>query len=310
MLHHKHIITNLKYLYSPIRPSDTFPRWGKASLLSILLLSTLPCHAEQPPSIGNFALPVSQQPGPLIGFGSNIIDQHETQVFFFADDYLGVNKHTMDLAPSILYGIRNDLSLFIEVPYAASFKSNQQTSRGLEDTLAQLEYAWYSPSTSRYIDQATVVINLTAPTGSAQKNPPTGFGSPSFFLGTTFSRTYVDWFFIAAAGAILTTAHNSTKFGNNYLYQFTIGRNIANINGWLLAWMTEIDDSYSQHNRVNGIMDPNSGGNIVYVTPSFWASTQHFLFQFGAGVAAAQQLNGNQTRSTYVLVGNIAWNFF
>ena len=43
----------------------------------ILFFPVLNCEAndKQPPPMGNFALPISQQPGPLIGFGQNIISK-------------------------------------------------------------------------------------------------------------------------------------------------------------------------------------------------------------------------------------------
>jgi len=282
-------------------------------MIIILFLFTFRCEASedaQPPKIGNFVLPTSQQPGPLVGFGENMLDKNEKQLFLFADDYVGLNKHYIDLIPSLLYGITDNLSIFINAPYAASYKMGQQKSAGFEDAFAQLEYAFYNKSTSSFIDQATVVANVTVPSGSIQKTPQTGVGTPSFFLGTTFNRTYVNWFVFGSPGAVFTTAKNGTKFGNNYLYQFGFGRNIANFNGWMLAWMAEIDGTYAQRNRVRGIIDPNSGGNIVYVTPSIWASTKKLLFQLGVGLPAAQNLYGKQTRETYLLVANIGWSIY
>jgi hypothetical protein len=269
-----------------------------------------PCAAStdaQPPAIGNFALPASQQPGPMLGFGQNILLKNQVQIFLFADDYAGVNQHSIELIPSILYGITDNLSLFLNAPYAVSNQQGSNKSAGFEDAFAQLEYAFYNGSNTRFTDQATVVANITAPTGSISKNPNTGVGSPSFFLGTTWSRTYVDWFYFASPGATLTTAKNGTKFGNSYLYQGGFGRNIANINGWLLAWMLEGDGTYTQKTRFRGSVNPNSGGNVFYLTPSFWASTKRLLFQLGAGWAVAQSLNGSQPRNTYVLAANLGW---
>lgn len=282
------------------------------SVFIIMLFCSLKCAAseDQPPQVGNFALPFSQQPGPLIGFGENILDKNETQLFLLADDYAGIKSHYIDVVPSILYGITSDLSIFINIPYAASYKDGDQKSTGFEDAFAQLEYAFYNYSTKSHADQATIVANVTIPTGSIHKDPATGLGSPSYFLGTTFNRTYADWFVFGSPGAILTTARNGTKYGNSYLYQFGFGRNITDINGWLLAWMAEIDGSYSQRNRIQGLIDPDSGGNIVYVTPSIWASTKQLILQFGVGLPATQHYFGNQTRDTYLLAANIGWSFY
>ena len=43
---------------------------------------------NDPPKIGNFALPTSQQPAALFGFGGNIIDEGEIQVNMFADEFI------------------------------------------------------------------------------------------------------------------------------------------------------------------------------------------------------------------------------
>lgn len=280
---------------------------------SILFFFSFRCEAseeQQPPPIGNFALPLSQEPGALVSFGENILAKNETQLFLLPDDYAGVDKHFIDLVPSVLYGITDKFSIFINTPYAASYQMGQQKSSGFEDAFPQLEYAFYNKSTSRFVDQATLVANVTVPTGSTLKSPPTGVGSPSFFLGSTFSRTYVNWFVFGSPGAVFTTAKDNTQYGDNYLYQFGFGRNITVTHGWLLAWMTEIDGTYMQRNRIVGAIDPNSGGNVVYVTPSFWASTKKFIFQLGAGLPVTQNLYGNQTRETYLLVANLGWSIY
>jgi hypothetical protein len=276
--------------------------------LMICPLSSL-AITEQPPKIGNFALPASQQPGPLVCFGQNIISRNQTLLFLFADDYAGESKHLVDIIPSVLYGVTDNLSLFINAPYAASYKIEHQKSNGFEDAFAQLEYAFYNSSSNAFVDQATVVFNVTAPTGAKHKNPPTGEGSPSFFIGTTFNRSCVDWLVFASPGVVVTTTKSGTKFGNSYLYQFGFGRNIADTHGWILAWITEVNGTYTQKNKINGAIDPNSGGNVVYLTPSFWASTKKLILQLGVGYAVTQHLFGNQNKNTYLITGNIGWNF-
>lgn len=146
-------------------------------------------------------------------------------------------------------------------------------------------------------------MNLTLLTGSAQKQPPTGFGSPSFFIGSTLSRMYVDWFAFASPGVVLTTRHNDTKFGNQFLYQGGFGRHLINIKGWMI----EGDGQYSQRNKINGGIDFNSGGNVVYVTPSLWVSSKKLIVQLGVGLPVTQNLYGNQTKDSYLLVANLGW---
>ncbi len=285
-------------------------RIRQACLIGTLLFCKFSfCSADdvEPPAVGNFALPNSQQPGPLISFGQNVIDKNGTQVFLFLDDAEASKSRYVNAIPSLLYGITDTLSIFVSIPYAAHYQFANYTSSGLEDISAQLEYTYYAASTHTYTDQATIVLSAAAPTGSINKNPATGNGSASFFVGTTFNRTYTDWLFFASPGVDLTTAHQGTKPGNSYLYQVGFGRNITDANGWILAWMIEVDGTYAQHDRFKGILNVNSGGNVVFVTPSIWASTKRFIFQLGVGAPAIQNLYGQQAQNNWAVSADLGW---
>lgn len=66
---------------------------------------------------------------------------------------------------------------------------------------------------------------------------------------------------------------------------------------WIFAWLVEADGVYMQKKRISGVIDPNSGGNIVFVTPSIYIASKKLIFQFGTGVAVTQHWNGDQNRS-------------
>lgn len=265
---------------------------------------------EEPPRIGNFALPLSQQLGPLVSFGQNIIKKNQTQIFFFANDTVGVDRYEVDVIPAFLYAFTDSSSIYFVVPIGVSLKNKNNYSSGLQDAAMQFEYAFYSKSTSEFVDSATFVTNMTFPTGSPDKQPPTGFGSPSFFLGATYSRTYVDWYGFTSHGVILTTSADDTKFGNQFFYQFGLARNILTIDSkWIFALMAEFDGTYFEKNLMHGMIDPNSGGNIALITPSLWISSKKLIFQGGVGFPLYQHWNGNQTNTKYLLITSLGWTF-
>lgn len=266
---------------------------------------------EGPPPIGNFSLPASQQPAALFGFGGNVIDKGEVQLYFFVDEFKGrKNRLNMDVIPGILFGINEEWSLFFNAPFTPIMRDGRHRSSGLEDFFIQAEYAFYNKKTPCYFDQATLVANITFPTGSVRKNPATGFGAPSFFLGGTYYRTLVDWFFFTSHGAILTTSDHRTRIGDQFLYQFGLGRNLPSPEGWIYAWMVELDGQYTQKNRIRGRLDNNSGGNIIFVTPSIWLSSKEALLQIGATLPIAQNLFGKQHKIDYSLIAQFAWSFY
>lgn len=292
----------------------------KKCLCSLLVFFLLSTHvsarddevqqkgAKEPPHIGNFALPFSQQMGPLFSFGQNTLLKNQIQFFFIPTDFAGKSQHYVTLAPAVVYGVTNELSVLTSLPIAASYQYNNQHSAGLADAIAQLEYAFYSRSTSKYVEAATIVSNVSLPTGSSNKKPPTGFGSPAYFIGGTFSRMYVDWYGFTSLGAQFTTSHGGTQFGDNFLYQFGIGKNICTIDSrWLFAWILEADGTYTNNNRMHGHTDPNSGGNVVYMTPSLWVSSKKLILQAGVGLPVVQNLHGHQNRENYLLIADFGW---
>jgi hypothetical protein len=264
----------------------------------------------EPTKTGNYALRVSQQPAPFIAFGENVINKGQLQTYLFGDYFHGNGQHTEDALPYIVYGLTDNSSLLVALPIATSYRQGSNSSSGLEDATLQYEYAFYTKSTSSYEDQATVVAAINIPTGSSSVKPPTGTGAPSYFLGATFNRTYNDWLGFVSPGATITTTHDGTRFGNQYLYQAGFGRNIAYVSSkWLLTWMVEADGQYSQHNQINGSSDPNSGGNAIYITPSLFFARNHLIVQAGIGIPCLQQLNGSQNRNNFLVAANIGWTF-
>jgi hypothetical protein len=265
---------------------------------------------EEPPKIGNFSLPGSQQPTPLFGFNGNIIDPGEVQLFFFNDQFIGKERVASDMIPGVLFGVSENCSLFFHIPFTSIYRDQNYRSSGWLDAYIEGTYAFYNRSTSTYQDQAVLIGNITVPTGSSKKMPPTGFGASSFFMGASYSHMMVDWCAFVSSAAILMTSRDGVRFGDQFLYQFGIGRNIPSPKGWIYAWMFEIDGQYAKRNKVDRGLDPNSGGNVIYATPSLWISSRELTLQVGISLPINQNLFGNQRRFDYAFNLNIGWSFY
>ena len=262
------------------------------------------------PHVGNFALPVSQQAGPLFSFGQNMPEKGVLQAFAYGSQLKGTRQSFSEVIPSILYGITNKFSLFIELPVAVKFKEKELVSRGLSDLVIQLEGVVYIHETAASVNEITFVGNMGFPTGSFNKNPQTGFGSPRFFLGFTAGHSEQAWYYFTSLGGVITTFHKNTKFGNQFLYQFGLGRNIAyKTDTWILNWLVELDGIFVQRSEVARIIDRNSGGNTLFVGPSLWFSTQRFIVQGGISVVASDRPFGVQVKNQYFAAAYVGWTF-
>lgn len=263
-----------------------------------------------PLPIGNFALPTSQQPGPFISFGQNIVDVNQSLIYLMTSDFIGKNEYYLNTTPSYVYGITENASLMLNIPSAIDFHNQNNNASGMQDISLQGEYYFYNENTLDQTEQMTLVGNISFPTGSINKNPVTGAGSVGLFAGLTYNKTYADWFYFASPGLNYYFKNGPYQTGTSVLYQGGIGKNIAyETKKYIFAWVIEADGTFTAETKEAGGLNPNTGGNVIYLTPSLWFSTLQLTLQAGIGYAIVQHFNGNQNQSTWLYAANIGWSF-
>lgn len=261
--------------------------------------------------LGNFALPSSQQPGPLVGFGQNMLDKGDLQLFNFIDYLHGCNKNFSQIIPTLLYGFTTDLSLYLQLPIATKFQENNDLYRGPSEALMQLEYSFFNRSTETTLNQISVVANVAFSFESGFKSIRKGQATTNLFLGFTASHMGTDWYPFASLGVIYAVPESKkTKYGNQVLYECGLSRNISyKEDGYIFNWMIELDGFYEQQDKECGACNPNSGSNTILFGPSLWFSTKHFSIQGGISGVIYEKLQGKQNRNKYYITVDIGWKF-
>jgi hypothetical protein len=282
----------------------------KSSVGILLLILSSSVWADDLPKTGNFSLPTSQQPGSLLAIGQTIVDKGQRQINLLLQSVQYQGGYETSFNPNFTYGFKDELAMQIVVPYYMQNKNIDLRSEGLADLELQFEYAYYNKDSKTYSDQGTALVEFLFPTGSTQKDPATGAGAMSALFGTTFSRTFVDWYVFGCLGFQLYGTDNGTQYGKAYIYDLGFGRNIAaKPSKWIFAWLIEIDGEYATADVINFMRDDNSGGNVIYVTPAIWYSTPHIIFQAGIGHAVYQRLFGDQQLYTYLYALDFSYTF-
>ena len=267
---------------------------------------------EGTPKLGNLSLSSSQTPGPLFSFGHIVFDKGDKLFFLYPTHLQGANVKETTVLPFAIFGLRDDLALLIALPISPNITENRLTSSGVGDMTFELEYEFYSKVKDADVWQSlSFDVALSVPTGSDTKVPPVGLGSPSVLTGLTFDRIGIDWYFESSQGIIWSTKNEGFKYGNEYLYQFGLGKNIAyKSNKWIFSALIELLGTVTGHNQLNGIPDPNTGGNIIYLAPSLWFSTQRLIVQAGLAGVILQDLNGVQdVRDRFIVTVGAGWKF-
>jgi hypothetical protein len=267
-----------------------------------------PEEEDEEVKVGNFLLPVSQQPGPLFSIGQNIIDKGDKLGLVGGLNLFGPDQYSAVPISAFVYGMSDTSSVLLAVPYSFQ-KQGIDRSRGVGDIVAQFEYAFYQYAKPTFTYQATCLTRASAPTGSTKKNPPLGAGGPRFLFGATFSYTSIDWlWFVSSAGNIATKGHNR-KIGSVFLYEGGFGKNIGTRPGWIFTWLIEFNGRYQSRTYQCSVTQCDSGSNVFYLTPSIWISSKRLIVQAGISLLPIQHLFGCQTRNEIGAIFTIGWKF-
>ncbi len=281
--------------------------------------------AAKPPSIGNFSLASSQQPGPFFSFGQNIIDKNQAIASYNPAYLYSKTQVITEGTPSFLYGITDSASLLITLPVALSYRNGTKTISGAGDLALDFEYAFYNKESIKYSDQATIIFSPTFPTsnlnelskklhlnsrvsGFSRKNAPSSFNAITYFLGSTYSRTLADWYGFVAPGVQFIEKSHAIQQGAQYYYNLGIGHNINAVEKkYIFLGLVELNGQYSDKTKLAGRVVPNTGGNIIYATPSLWFSTPKMIFQIGISLPITQHWYGSQSKISYYSGAIVSW---
>lgn len=266
---------------------------------------------DEPNPVGNFALPMSQQPGPFFAFGQNILEAKQWQIYIEANDNTGVHDRVLEVAPTFMYGVTDSTSILLRIPGPVNYKSSMHHATGLTSASLQVEHLFYDRTNSYSSKEASLVGAITVPTGSANGNSDSGYTNStlSYFIGSIYNYTSINWMWFVASGATFIEPSQSTDFGSQYVYDFGIGRNIHSVsNRYIFMALLELNGEYFAKNKINRQYDVNSGGNILYATPSLFFSTQSVIVQLGISLPMTQHWYEQQNKNNYQVGLIFAWN--
>lgn len=254
----------------------------------------------EPLSIGNFSLPVPLQIAPLVAFGQLIVVATDLQFQLLGHGFWGNKAYHSNLALAILYGPTDETDIYLQILFDPANREGHAHSSGISDINLQFEYAFFTHTTLTSSNQATIVSAITFPTGESHKNPPTGFGAPSFFIGGTFSHIDRWWYAFVSTGALFPMEHCGRKFADLFYYQCGFEHVISAVKDrFVFAWMVELSGTYTRKELINCRPNPDTGGNVILITPSLWLALHSgWIFQGGVSFPVVQKLNGHQFKQS------------
>ena len=287
---------------------------------------------------GGITLPVGMWAGGLttqfINFDS-ASDEQLLSVKETAVDEAHGDVHTSNtfLQPAVFaaYGVTDDLTLGLRIPYVlrsgirtpeegeeGNVVNNQGDSNGFGDVSFFGQYRFFY--TADNLNQASLTIGLKTPTGAtgiqddqgntfeAHFQPGSGSWDPS--VGLSFTRAMGAFSFDTnVLYTVATTGTQQTDLGDVFDYNFALSyafgapiRNgmFSSSNNAPWTVILELNGEWQDYQNTDGLTDPNSGGNTVYISPGIrFSGGKGWNTALSIGAPIVTEFNGFQTDPEY-----------
>ena len=238
---------------------------------------------------------------------------------------------------SVAYGVTPNLTVSLRTPYVVRENVRQLPhghddgdedehgpqvedlgdSRGLGDTVFFGQYRFFdAPAQSL---ESALLFGVEMPTGATNERAATGdlfeaelqpgSGSWDPMLGVAVSKR---WGKVSVHSNVLyflsTQGTQDTRLGDTFYYNAAVVQTLLD-GPAALSVSLEGNGVYKQKEEVDGESKPNSGGNIVLLSPGMVLSYGSFSGNLSVGIPIVQDLNGVQNDVGYRLLLAAGYSF-
>ena len=233
-------------------------------------------------------------------------------------DPLDREKKGLKVITEIIYGLREDLALTIEIPYlsleteeTSGGQRIKKSSSGIGDIVLRSKYSLFERDMPGASIGISSILGIKLPTGNDDKDPALGTGSVDVFGGVTSGYESRRWYAFGDLRYRLNSSANNIRKGNVLNYNVVFG-----VRPWLteyeqpdLVLIVEFNGENEQKDKVGGANDPNTGGNTISVSPGILLSYRNVMLKVGVKLPISQELNGIQLGQDYEAVVAVEAHF-
>ncbi len=207
----------------------------------------------------------------------------------------GTDKET-SLHYELLYGVTENWAVTLEVPQVLDQKETGMSSEGLGDMAVRSKYQIFKRDTLGAQDKLTLLYGLKFPTGDKNKTPPLGSGSYDHLFGLSAGHESIKWYRFATVRYVLRPDAGVLDKGDRLMLDVAAGLRpwLRPYKSWDLVMLLEGSYITTWKDLKNGAALSNSGGQELFLGPTFLWSIRNWMFKGGIQFPILQDLNGHQ----------------
>ena len=258
------------------------------------------------PITTNTALPVSED---------EIILREQLIFTRASDEFEALSREqTTKRAVSVAgYGVTSRLAVFGVVPVIdRAFRMGEISTdvSGLGDAKAFMRYELFRRDGPGRTLRTAAFAGVTLPTG---RSGETGDGSTDFFGGFIFTAAQTGWNFDGQISFALNGEADGFERGDSVRadasvqYRLSPQQITTDTRGFLYG-VLEAGLTYAEENRIVNVIDPNSGGTTLWITPGLQYAATRWIAEAAVRIPVATQLNGTAIEPDYELITSVRLN--
>ena len=246
---------------------------------------------------------------PIFGLGPHTIFKGGIGVEMEIEGEKASNKDEEEkeytLHTEILYGLTADLAVTLALPLVLEKKTAAggvaQSSSGPGDLGIRLKYRFWRRDRPGLQDAAALVVGTELPTGDDDTTPRLGSGSTDFLVGLTAARESLVWYYFGDVRYRLNSRDDGLKIGDRFFADVAIGirprpTEYLKLDLVLLA---ELNWESRQRNELYGVDVGNTGGDLLFLSPSFFLTYRNWAVKGGVQLPVQHNLHGDQPEDDY-----------
>ena len=232
--------------------------------------------------------------------GKGAFDVHTAALY----ERQGDNRE-FKLEQAFTYGLTRDLAVRFEIPFKrleVMTPQGQTVNNGLGDPGVRLKWRFWDKDLPGVKYAVAGVVESTIPTGEGDGR--VGRDKPSLLAGLAHGREGLFWYYFVDARYLYHVEDNNTKPGDRLFLDAAYGirPKLRGLEETDIVYFFELNFLHENRARVNGLLNPNSGGDFLFFSPEVLISpTNWILLRGGVQIPIFQSLNGRQQSKDFTV---------
>lgn len=215
------------------------------------------------------------------------------------------NEREFEWEQELTYGLTRDLAVNLSVPFVREegiSSQGQNVENGLGNPSVKIKWRFWDKDLPGIKYSASTILQSTIPVGRGDGR--LGRNKPDILAGLAHGREGLYWYYFVDTRYLYRVEDGNTKPGDKLYFDAAYGLRpvLRGLDETDIVLFFELNYLHEYRAELNGIDNPDSGGDFVFFSPEILISpTNRIMLRGGVQIPIIQSLNGTQEPKDYTL---------